>query len=280
MELLVGPGEDEAEVISSDATGTVQIVKRMNGKSVLTQHAHDEWQEELTLDSPQVAWRLIDNDFWALYRALLDGSATVVKETDNTLTVKPNLEGSSIDEAKIDRLTHLPLVVQSSSSGTRKLRYEYTAIEMLDEKPARNQMQLLTRSVITKMDQATAASFNKFPLYYLGQSFGAFDLARIQYTYQDLRMSHDVEVMIFDYLPPGDKSGPAPVSVVVKPKTAETMQELAEMKAQGGLDDGEIESRSPTDFVMLAILDDAIVYLTAPEELILHSMRSHLQRVS
>lgn len=279
VDFWLGKGDPGSQRIEQDSAGTLKTRVVVHGKTVTTQNFLSGWSDQMTVDSEDVALRLVEGDLWSFHRALLTGQATVVEETADTLVVRIPQEDSMTGpvEATLDRKTHLPLSVRQ---GGIEVVYEYVTIEVSVQGPPAPMEAPPTRSVIIKMTLMDARRFTQFPLYYLGESFLGYQLRDIQYTYQDLRMSKDINDVGFFYLPPGQQTGMAPVYVIVEPKSEEVLSDLAE-QTQAGLvgTDGQIGQVSTGHVVMLVILDDAVVWLYGPDEATVRSMRQSLRPV-
>ncbi|MFQ5853766.1 MAG: hypothetical protein ACE5JU_24670 [Candidatus Binatia bacterium] len=276
VEFWLGAGNLGSQRIEQDSTGTVKTNVIVQGKTATTHNFLSGWSDEMTLDSEEVALRLVEGDLWGFHRALLTGQARVIEETADTIVVRVAQEDSTagLVEATLDRKTHLPLSVRQR---TLEIGYEYVTIQVSAEGPFAVEAPPV-RSTIIKMSLADARRFTRFPLYYVGEAFSGYQLKRIQYTYQDLRMSRDINHVGFFYFQPERQTGEAPVYVVVEPKSEEVLNDLAE-RAQAGLvgTDGQI-GQVPTGHILtLAILDDAVVWLYGPDEATVRFMRQSLR---
>ena len=263
--------------IEQDSQGVTKTKVGVHGRTVTTSNYSSAWSEEMVLDSADIASRLVEGNLWGFHQALLYKKARVVRQTSSAIVVRVPQEGSSSDqvEGTLDSKTHLPISVHQ---GTWPANYEYLAIEITSEGPPASVEPPPMKSIIRKMSLGEARRFTKFPLYYLGEEFAGYQLGAIQYTYQGLRFSKDINQVGFFYLPPGRTTGDAPVYVVVEPKLPEVLDDLSKRAKAGVIAaDGRIGKASTGHAVTVAILDDAVVWLYGQDEVTAISMRANLR---
>jgi hypothetical protein len=243
----------------------------VDGKTVETHNLARNWSDEMVLSAPDIAASMIDGDLWGFRRALLAGRAKVVHEDSGTIVVQVGTT-----EATLDRRTHLPLSVRD---GLLPVHYDYLVLGTAAQPPPSGSAPP-KRATVRKMTLGEARQFGKFPLYFVGERFAGHRLAAVQYTYQDLTLSKDVEQVGFFYLPEGRSKGDAPIYIVVEPKSEAVLKDLAEREKAGLVSrDGQVGKVATSHAVLLTVRDDAIIWLYGPDDAIVRAMRHNLRQL-
>lgn len=275
IELWLGPDGQESTRIDQDSQGKIITRVTVRDNIVTTNNFRSGWSDEMALDSADIAARLTEGAIWGHHQAILNGKAGIVTQTASTIVIRLIEQDNDSDQAEVtlDRKTHLPISVQN---GLAPIQNDYQAIEITSQPPPAVVAAPPVQSATVKLTLSEARRFTKFPLYYLGEEFGEYRLADIQYTYQKLR--RELNLVGLFYRRKGQTTGDAPAYVTVEPKSQAVLDSLAE-KARAGLvaADGQV-GKVPTGHVLMLVMrDDAVVWLYGPDEATVRSMRASLR---